>query len=116
MRTITSPATTVARTSITAAPTSVRGGAFGTPRFRPSTVCPVTTTVTPSGTVIRSRPPITVAYIRTRRAGSIAWVKSTSTSPNAAVTVRLSGTTQRPSLRAGPKTPVMTRPLSRRTG
>jgi hypothetical protein len=116
VRTITSPPSTSAFTSITAVPRSERGGVFGTPRLRPSTVCPVTTTDTPSGTTMRSRPPITVAYSRTRLACRIAWVKSSSTSPAMAVTVRLSGTTQRPSRRAGPKTPEMTRPPSRRTG
>ena len=35
-------------------------------------------------------------------------MKSTSTSPNAAVTLRVSGTTQRPSRRAGLNSPVIT--------
>ena len=68
-------------------------------------MCPLTMTDTPSGTISRSRPPKTVAYSCTRLVCRIAWVKSTSTSPNMAVTVRFSGTTQRPSRRAGPKMP-----------
>jgi len=100
-------------TSITGVP-GPAGGVL--PRLRPRTMCPLTITDTPSGTISRSRPPNTVAYTCIRAACSIAWVKSTSTSPNIAVTVRFSGTTQRPSRRAGPKIPVITRPPSSRTG
>src|ERR1700761_3381175 len=79
-------------------------------------MCPLTTTCTPSGTMIRSRPPNTVAYTWTLGVCRMAWVKSTSTSPNIAVTVSFSGTTQRPSRRAGPMIPATTRPVSSRTG
>src|SRR5689334_7903367 len=79
-------------------------------------MCPLTITDTPSGTISLSRPPNTVAYTCTRLACMIAWVKSTSPPPNIAVTVRFSGTTQRPSRRAGPNIPAITLPPSKRTG
>src|SRR5580693_3924826 len=103
-----------ARTSITGVSGPAGGGVW--PRRRPRTTCPVTTTDTPSGTISRIRPPIAVAYSSTRLACSIAWVKSTSTSPAMAVTVSVSGTTHRPSRRAGLNSPVITRPPSSRTG
>ena len=103
VRTMISPPRTAPLTSMTGVSGLAGGGV--PPRTRPRARCAVTATDTPSGTTSRSRPPITVAYSCTWRACRIAWVKSTSTSPNAAVTLRVSGTTQRPSRRAGPKIP-----------
>src|SRR6185437_3523181 len=75
VRTASSPPRTSALTSITGV-SALAGGVL--PRLRPSTMCPLTITDTPSGTISRRRPPNTVAYTWTRLACRMACMKSTS--------------------------------------